>query len=90
MGPIAHRRKGGVTSDRVTRHSRDLALQMDPRATRLSRDLALELKRVEAALKKAQASAEKLQKALADTKPRVTRLSRDLAKKRATRHSRDL
>lgn len=48
-----------------------------------------ELKRVEAALKKAQALARKLEKQIA-AGPRVTRFSRDLAKKRVTRYSRDL
>jgi hypothetical protein len=47
--------------------------------TRHSRDLAIELKKAEAALKKAQAIIAKLEKALAPTaRPRVTRHSRDL------------
>ena len=55
---------GGTNRERVTRHSRDLAL---------------ELKRIEAALRKAQAIAEKLRKAIGATvKPRVPRHSRDL------------
>lgn len=55
---------GGTNQARVTRHSRDLAV---------------ELKRIETALKKAQATAEKLRKALgAAARPRVTRHSRDL------------
>lgn len=48
------------------------------RATRHSRDLAIELKKAEAALKKAKAIAARLEKALAAAKPRVTRHSRDL------------
>ncbi|MEO6325394.1 MAG: hypothetical protein ABIQ65_12265 [Thermoanaerobaculia bacterium] len=51
----------------------------EARVTRHSRDLALELKKAQAALTKAQAIATKLAKLLsASAKPFVTRPSRDL------------
>lgn len=57
---------------------RTTGLTATDRATRHSRDLAIELKKAEAALKKAKTIIAKLEKSLAAAKPRVTRHSRDL------------
>lgn len=59
--------------------SRRTTAAASPRVTRHSRDLAIQLKKAEAALKKAQSIIAKLEKALSATaKPRATRHSRDL------------